>query len=196
MTRLLQGWTITNGLAVIWRTAASTRFCSTSPACLRRSHRRRLHPGRPPRAGHQIRHGPRRRRRRREARSRLITADPGPRAPATSSPTTRGLATEFVGRPIPTGDSPRGVAVSARRRRRLRGQLSRRFDHRHRPRRRGGRRAASTWAARDGSPTPAGASGSSTTPTSRSAASSPATPATRTATSTGSPTTSRPTASA
>ncbi len=34
MTRILQGWTITNGLAVLWRTAGSTRCCSTSRSAI------------------------------------------------------------------------------------------------------------------------------------------------------------------
>ena len=59
----------------------------------------------------------------------------------------------------------------------------------------GSRWRGSTWAGRRWSPTSAGESSSSTAPTSPSSGSSPATPATPTATWTGSPTTSSPTAS-
>ena len=183
MTRLLQGWTITNGLAVIWRDGRVDQvlldepdmgFADATDVAFTPDGRYALVTS--------------------SGTDRVAVVDVAKllslirRLPPTSAehvlPNHLGNPTEFVVKHIPTGKNPRGILITPDGTTRLRRQHARRLAERDRPREAGDDRHASTSAARRQSRSTAGASSSSTTRTSRSTGSSPATPAIPTATST------------
>ena len=133
MTRILQGWTITNGLAVLWRDGRVDQVLLDEPqALLRRRDRRRVHARRHASAGDQRGHRPRGRGRRRRSCWPWSSG-----RPTTSArdvlPNWLGASAEFVVARVPVKDNPRGIAVAPDGADGLRGEHARRLAQRDRP---------------------------------------------------------------
>ena len=194
MTRILQGWTITNGLAVLWKDGRVDQVLLDEPQRYFADVTDvAFTPGREDGLRDERGDGPGRRHRRREARgARRADLRRGPSGRASQLARRLGRVRDRArpGEGQPARDHGRPGRGDG-----LGGEHARRLAERDR---RGAQRRpwrGSISAGRSRGPTSAGASSSSTARTSPSSASSPAPPATPTATSTASPTTSRPTAS-
>ena len=185
MTRLLQGWTITNGLGILWKDGRVDQVLLDEPGiCFPDPDGHGHHSRRPAGPGHRVpvpTAWP-------WSTSRKLMAMVGGRLRRKSGrsvlPNHLGKATEFVVAHIPTGIMPAGDRHRAGRPDGLRRQRAGRFGHRASTSASCGTWRGSTWAGRRGSRRPASASASSTRPRTASTASSPATPAIRTGTST------------
>ncbi len=145
MTRLLQGWTITNGLAdpVAGRAGRPAAARRAEPCA---SPTRPTWPSRPTASGPSSRApAPTAWRWWTSTPARSPAARPRPRSDETSSRTTWASPTEFVDGYVPTGNSPRGVGGRPGRAHRLGRQRPGRLAHRDRH-----RRASRRWARRPG----------------------------------------------